>query len=72
MSNRAGGGCPQCYKGKFELVIQYATECCGISTGNAAAGVCPECGRVRPDVVESDRFYQCHNCGYVDHSPAVV
>jgi uncharacterized Zn finger protein len=72
MANHIGGGCPQCFKGKLEQVVQYSTACCGITTGKSAVAVCPECGRVRPDVVESDRFYQCHKCGYVERSPTVV
>lgn len=72
MTTHGRGECPQCFKGKIETVVQYATGCCGVTGGKAALGVCPECGKVRPDVAESDRFLQCHNCGYVEQSPGVI
>jgi hypothetical protein len=58
--------CPECHRGHMQEIIEYATSCCHVAGVRAAPAVCPGCGEPRPEAYESDRYYECVSCGYVE------
>ncbi len=57
--------CPSCRKGHWHEVVEYATRCHGVAVIGATLHTCPECGAHNPPMEETDRYYQCESCGYV-------
>lgn len=64
--------CPYCRKGHWHEIVEYSTMCQGMPCVIGTRSVCPECGTPDPPVEETDRYYQCENCGYVERTPGPV
>ncbi|HOJ22191.1 MAG TPA: hypothetical protein PLU39_08990 [Armatimonadota bacterium] len=61
--------CPQCRKGHWHEVVEYGTSCHGVVVVGRPPVRCTECGMRNPPVEETDRYYQCETCGYVERQP---
>jgi hypothetical protein len=61
--------CPQCRKGHWHEVVEYGTSCHGVVVVGGPPDLCTECGTRNPPVEETDRYYQCETCGYVERQP---
>lgn len=64
--------CPRCRKGHWHEVVEYGTRCHGAAVIGDATPFCAECGAKDPEMEETDRYYQCESCGYVERSPGQV